>query len=122
MHFGIILTQTFVYFQFDAPIILSWPHFLHANQSYINSVKGLQPDADRHSFYFEVQPVTGTTLAAKARVQINIGIKNNPAFSAVKNVSLSGFNFPCLGSIFNLLCNLKGPRYGSPIALVRRGP
>jgi len=72
--------------QFDAPIILSWPHFLYANQSYINSVKGLQPDADRHSFYFEVQPVTGTTLAAKARVQINLGIKNNPAFSAVKNV------------------------------------
>jgi len=58
--------------QFDAPIILSWPHFLHANQSYLNSLTGLTPDAEKHSFYFDVQPTTGTTLAAKARIQVSI--------------------------------------------------
>ncbi len=57
--------------QFDAPIILSWPHFLHANQSYLNSLTGLTPDAEKHSFYFDVQPTTGTTLAAKARIQVS---------------------------------------------------
>ena len=72
--------------QFDAPIILSWPHFLNANQSYLASVKGLHPDPEKHSFYFDVQPTTGTTLSAKARIQINIAIKRNTAFKAVSEV------------------------------------
>ena len=75
--------------QFDAPIILSWPHFLNANQSYLASVKGLHPDPEKHSFYFDVQPTTGTTLSAKARIQINIAIKRNTAFKAVSEVLLT---------------------------------
>ena len=74
--------------QFDAPIVLSWPHFLHANQTYLDSLAGLSPDAEKHSFYFDVQPTTGTTLAAKARIQINLAIKQNTAFTAVSRVSL----------------------------------
>jgi len=62
------------------------PHFLHANQSYLNSVSGLRPDPEKHSFYFDVQPTTGTTLSAKARIQINMAIKRNTAFSAISQV------------------------------------
>ena len=64
------------------------PHFLHANQSYLDSLSGLNPDADKHSFYFDVQPITGTTLAAKARIQINLAIKQNKAFNAISQVRL----------------------------------
>ena len=64
--------------QFNAPIVLSWPHFLHANRSYVEAVKGMRPDHDSHSFYFDVQPTTGSTLSAKARIQINLAVKNIP--------------------------------------------
>ena len=43
--------------QMDAPIVLSWPHFLHANSSFLNAVDGLNPDQDKHGFYFDIQQV-----------------------------------------------------------------
>ena len=43
--------------QMDAPIVLSWPHFLHANTSFQQAVHGLNPDHEKHNFYFDVQQV-----------------------------------------------------------------
>ena len=40
-----------------APIVLSWPHFLHANSSFIDAVQGMNPDKEKHQFFFDVQPV-----------------------------------------------------------------
>ena len=44
--------------QMDAPIVLSWPHFLHANSSFLKAVDGLNPDQDKHGFYFDIQQVS----------------------------------------------------------------
>lgn len=73
--------------QFDAPVILSWPHFLHANDTFQQSVKGLQPDSEKHGFWFDVQQTTGTTLSAKARIQINLAVKHIPEFGAMSKVN-----------------------------------
>eukprot|EP00095_Tigriopus_kingsejongensis_P008744 maker-scaffold92_size382268-snap-gene-1.19 protein:Tk08744 transcript:maker-scaffold92_size382268-snap-gene-1.19-mRNA-1 annotation:"scavenger receptor class b member 1" len=73
--------------QFDAPIILSWPHFMGANRSFLNAVEGMNPREDRHQFYFDVQPVTGTTLAAKARIQINLAVKNSKIFDDISKIN-----------------------------------
>merc|ERR1719295_2499495 len=54
--------------QYDTPIVLSWPHFLHAEEKYQNAVEGLNPDPESHGFWFDIQQVTGTTLSAKARI------------------------------------------------------
>ena len=43
--------------QMGAPIVLSWPHFLNANSSFIDAVGGIRPDKDEHEFYFDVQQV-----------------------------------------------------------------
>jgi len=74
--------------QFKAPIILSWPHFLHANETFQNTTfTGLEPaDPEKHGFWFDVQPITGTTLSAKARVQINIAIRRDEAFTKISSV------------------------------------
>ena len=72
--------------QFNAPIVLSWPHFLHANRSYVEAVSGMRPDVDRHAFYFDIQPTTGTTLSAKARMQVNLAVKNIPGFESTAKV------------------------------------
>ena len=44
--------------QMEAPIILSWPHFLHANSSFQRSVHGLKPDKEKHGFHFDIQQVS----------------------------------------------------------------
>ena len=72
--------------QFNAPIVLSWPHFMGANSSFVNAIEGLNPNPADHEFYFDVQPTTGTTLAAKARLQVNIAIKRTDTFQAVSKV------------------------------------
>ena len=72
--------------QFDAPVVLSWPHFMHAEERFSEAVEGLRPDAKKHAFYFDIQPTTGTTLAAKARVQINVAVKQMAAFADMSKV------------------------------------
>jgi len=58
--------------QFDAPIVLSWPHFLGAESKFSDAVTGLSPDKEKHGFWFDIQDVTGTTLSAKAKLQVNM--------------------------------------------------
>merc|ERR1712105_318552 len=72
--------------QFDTPIVLSWPHFLHAEEKYSSAVEGLSPDPEVHGFWFDIQQVTGTTLSAKARIQINMNVKRIPDFEAMSHI------------------------------------
>ena len=48
--------------QMEAPIVLSWPHFLRGEQRFQDAVIGLRPDEERHGFWFDIQQTTGTTL------------------------------------------------------------
>jgi hypothetical protein len=34
-----------------------------------------RPDPEEHGFWFDIQPVTGTTLSASVRVQVNVNIR-----------------------------------------------
>jgi hypothetical protein len=34
-----------------------------------------RPNSEEHGFWFDIQPVTGTTLSARARIQINVNIR-----------------------------------------------
>ena len=90
--------------QFGAPIVLSWPHFLGADQKYRDAVEGLNPEKvqkkilenislnifpslqSKHGFWFDIQDVTGTTLSAKARFQINMKVPNLESFSDLSKV------------------------------------
>lgn len=61
--------------QFDSPVLLSFPHFYLANDSYRNAFDGISPpDPDKHRFYMDVQPLMGAGLSAKARVQVNLAV------------------------------------------------
>ena len=41
-----------------APIAMSLPHFLYANESYRQHVEGLKPNIEKHEFYFDIEPVS----------------------------------------------------------------
>lgn len=76
----------------DSPILLSFPHFYLANDSYRQAVEGISPpDPEKHRFFIDVQPVSrffhffqwflnlifqlmGTAMRAKARIQINLAV------------------------------------------------
>ena len=72
--------------QMEAPIVLSWPHFLNGEQRFIDAVVGMRPNKDKHGFWFDIQQTTGTTLAAKARLQINIALKRMPHYKAMSKI------------------------------------
>ena len=73
--------------QFDTPIVLSWPHFLNAEEKYSKAVAGLKPSREKHGFWFDIQDVTGTTLSAKARIQINMNVKKLENFEQLSNIN-----------------------------------
>ena len=51
------------------------------------SITGMErADPEKHGFWFDIQPTTGTTLSAKARVQINVAIKKDESFTPISKV------------------------------------
>ena len=46
-----------------------------ANDSYRTAFDGISPpDPEKHKMYLDVQPLMGTSLSAKARIQINLAV------------------------------------------------
>ena len=71
--------------QFQAPIVLSWAHFLHADKSIRDKITGMtEPELEKHGFWFDIQPITGTTMSAKARIQINVAVQQSDYFDYFK--------------------------------------
>lgn len=61
--------------QYDSPVLLSFPHFYMADESLLSAVEGMSPpEKEKHQFFIDVQPLMGTTLRARARVQINLAV------------------------------------------------
>ena len=63
---------------FDAPLLISKPHFLHAHPSYRSDIIGLEPDPDKHDFEVYLINRLGVPVAVYARIQVNIIVTNIP--------------------------------------------
>ncbi|XP_041981607.1 sensory neuron membrane protein 1-like [Aricia agestis] len=57
-----------------APFAVSPPHFYDADPSLQNLVDGLHPNMEDHEIYIDFEPVSGTPMVAKQRVQLNINL------------------------------------------------
>ena len=60
---------------FNAPIVVSQPHFLNANKTLLQKVLGLNPQEDKHDTFVSIEPNTGIILQASKRIQFNIYIE-----------------------------------------------
>ncbi|XP_075232893.1 sensory neuron membrane protein 1-like isoform X2 [Lycorma delicatula] len=69
-----------------APILLTLPHFLEVDPYYLGLVDGLQPVQEKHQIYMDFEPFTGTPLAARKRLQFNIGIHKIKKIDLMKEV------------------------------------
>ncbi|XP_063927143.1 protein peste-like [Zophobas morio] len=72
--------------RYGSPAFGSLPHF-HKAEPYFNSlVEGLHPEKEKHDFYIVVEPYTGFTLQARARLQINLLLHSIPGVTIYENV------------------------------------
>lgn len=59
--------------QLGAPIYASLPHFLDADEYYLEQVDGLKPNRSLHEFYIDVESsIRAVPVGAKARLQLNV--------------------------------------------------
>jgi hypothetical protein len=61
-----------------APIYITQPHFTDADATLVQAkVRGLTPDttgSGKYQFYLDIDPITGRTMQAFKRVQVNVGL------------------------------------------------
>lgn len=57
-----------------APAIASLPHFYDSHEDYVKSVRGLHPEEDKHGLVFDLEPMTGSPVFAKKRLQFSLPI------------------------------------------------
>ncbi|KAG8281617.1 hypothetical protein J6590_055338 [Homalodisca vitripennis] len=58
-----------------APLVASHPHFYLGSQVYISGVTGLSPDKEKHGILIVLEPISGTPLIVRKRLQFNIELK-----------------------------------------------
>lgn len=59
--------------QLGAPIYASLPHFLDADEYYLEQVDGLKPNRSLHEFYIDIESsLHSIPVGAKARLQLNV--------------------------------------------------
>jgi len=63
------------------PVLISKPHFLDTESSVQNSVVGLNPERESHETYIDVEPVSGVTMNAHQRVQVNFNLSSDTYFT-----------------------------------------
>nr|QUP79610.1 sensory neuron membrane protein 2 [Monochamus saltuarius] len=70
-----------------APVLVSFPHLLHADPEYISSVVGLQPNASKHETFVTLEPISGFPLELAQRVQFNMFIRPFEDITNLENVT-----------------------------------
>lgn len=60
---------------YDAPIFASFPHFYTGDKKLLESVNGLQPEAEKHETYADIHPRLAFPIDGASRFQINVQIK-----------------------------------------------
>ncbi|XP_024942403.1 protein croquemort isoform X2 [Cephus cinctus] len=72
--------------KFGAPAFISLPHFYLADESYRNSITGMNPNKEKHEFSMTFEPTTGIPIQIRATVQISLLVQPDDAMSLFRNV------------------------------------
>ncbi|XP_061119319.1 lysosome membrane protein 2-like [Conger conger] len=67
-----------------APIVVSFPHFYHGAEEYINGVEGLSPNQEHHETFLDINPTLGIPIRASKRAQINVHLKRISGFPVTR--------------------------------------
>ncbi|KAG8180256.1 hypothetical protein JTE90_019537 [Oedothorax gibbosus] len=72
---------------FNAPIVLSFPHFYLADPTYLEYVQGLNPNKTQHESFLDVEPTTGLTVGLTMRFQLNVHLHPSSKILQLKNIT-----------------------------------
>ncbi|CAG5117698.1 unnamed protein product [Candidula unifasciata] len=74
---------------YDAPVYVSLPHFIGGDSYYQSLVKGLTPTQSLHQPFYDIQPLTGVSMTAARRYQINLRTQSFDHFLKFQNFPVS---------------------------------
>ncbi|RDD38938.1 Lysosome membrane protein 2 [Trichoplax sp. H2] len=69
-----------------APVAISSPHFLYGDPQLVHNVTGLHPNLEEHATWIDIDPITGFTMHARKRLQINAVVSPDNSLKGMKNV------------------------------------
>ncbi|XP_060531540.1 uncharacterized protein LOC132705124 [Cylas formicarius] len=72
-----------------SPIIATLPHFLDTYEEYLDQVKGLKPDPEKHKLQIIFEPMTGTPVEAAKRIQLNMFVEPNDQIDLMNSVPMT---------------------------------
>jgi scavenger receptor class B protein 1 len=109
-----------------APLVISFPHFLDADESYREAVDGLSPDKAKHQFFVDVEPRLGLPAALGPRFQLNLRLFPDAKTEQLRNIredlvvpflwAEEGFAEPSEKLSGDILRGLEAPRKWSTVA------
>ncbi|KAL1489742.1 hypothetical protein ABEB36_013677 [Hypothenemus hampei] len=67
------------------PIYVSQPHFYDSDESYLKGVRGLKPEVEKHAIRILFEPLTGSPVSARKRLQFNMPLEPNPKVEIFHN-------------------------------------
>ncbi|XP_060804308.1 xanthine dehydrogenase [Amyelois transitella] len=70
----------------SAPMYASLPHFLDSDPELLKNIKGLNPDPNEHSIAIDFEPISGTPMVARQRVQFNMLLLQNEKLELCKTM------------------------------------
>nr|AKC58519.1 sensory neuron membrane protein 1 [Anomala corpulenta] len=70
----------------SGPVVATMPHFYNSDPSYVNGVKGVNPDKAKHELYLLFNTFTGSPVAARNRLQFSMPFVPMPKVDVMKNV------------------------------------
>ncbi|ODM91645.1 Platelet glycoprotein 4 [Orchesella cincta] len=70
-----------------APLLGSFPHFLHANPRHLKNLRGISPNKSLHESEIMIEPITGTPLYAVRRFQLNLRTRPIPLVTYFENMT-----------------------------------
>ncbi|CAB0034284.1 unnamed protein product [Trichogramma brassicae] len=71
----------------EVPLVASHPHFYLADPEYLQMVDGLDPSKDEHAVIVDFEPITGTPLNARKRLQYNMMVHKVDKLRLMHNFS-----------------------------------
>ncbi|XP_050300521.1 sensory neuron membrane protein 2-like [Anthonomus grandis grandis] len=70
----------------NALLLLSYPHFLYAEDSYFYKIEGLSPDPEHHESEITVEPISGIPFEVSMRIQLSTVLHPVKHITVLKNV------------------------------------
>ncbi|XP_051174134.1 sensory neuron membrane protein 1-like [Leptopilina boulardi] len=72
-----------------APIVASLPHLYDTHEMYLKNVTGITPNKNEHELFVDFEPITGTPVSGRKRLQFNMFIQPVEKLKLMKNFPYS---------------------------------